>query len=255
MERIALIPDIHANDHDPRAIELACMVVEAAKPDRVIFLGDILDYGWASAYPKNQGLLRGIFSKEVAAWEGIAASLRSAAPTARFQAILGNHEFRHEKGFLWVHPQFADWRGLSWREILSLDRFKIEWYEKPAAIFLARRNFVVTHGVRLRTHSGGSGMAEMTEEWGCSGASGHTHRMGQVFRTLHRGVYCWTEAGHLQNRRPHYAPGTKVAPQNWQQGLAIMGASETEFRVPELVPFWIHGHKYRTRWQDQEFTA
>ena len=255
LQRIALIPDLHCNDQDDRAIELACRVIEAAKPDRLIFLGDILDYGWASFYPHNQGELKGIFKKEIGAWLKVAERVHSAAPDASADLVPGNHDYRLQRGFLWSHPAFQEWEELEWEEILKLDRFNIKLHADPAAVFLAGRNFVATHGCRVHKHSGSSAIAEMNEEWGCSGASGHTHRMGQTFRTLHRGVYCWTECGHLQKRRPKYAPINKVAPMNWQQGIAIMSATQTEFNVPHLIPFWSKGSRYRARFMEQEFEA
>lgn len=254
-QRIAVIPDLHCSDQDDRAVELACRVIEATKPDRLIFLGDILDYGWASFYPQNQGELRGIFKREISAWEKVAGRIRSAAPDAPGDLVPGNHDYRLQRGFLWSHPAFQEWEQLEWKEILSLKRFNIRLHDDPAAIFLAGKSFVATHGVRVHKHSGSSGIAEMAEEWWCSGISGHTHRMGQVFRTVHRGVYCWTECGHLQKKRPKYAPINKVAPFNWQQGIAIMSAGPTEFSVPQLVPFWTRRGKYHARFMEQEFAA
>lgn len=246
---------MHCNDQDDRAIELLCKVVEYAKPDRLIFLGDILDYGWASFYPQNQGELTGIFDKEIAAWLKVGERIRSAAPDAVAGLVPGNHDYRLQRGFLWSHPAFQKWKKLTWESILELDRFNIRLHENPAAVFLASKNFVVTHGVRVNKHSGASAISEMCEEWWNSGASGHTHRMGQIFRTVHRGIYCWTECGHLQKPRPKYAPINKVAPQNWQQGFAIMSAGEREFSPPTLIPFWGRGGKRRTRYMEKEFQA
>lgn len=255
LQRIALIPDIHAGEHDPRAIELSYKIVEAAKPDRLIFLGDLLDSSWASSYPIDKRSITGIVKREKNDWYGIARGYRSAAPDALLDAFPGNHDWRIVRGFAWSHPEFDGDEAVSLPHILKLSEFGINWHENPAAVFLAGRTFVATHGVRVHKHSGSSAIAEMAEEWWCSGVSGHTHRMGQVYRTVHRGVYCWTEAGHLMKRRPKYAPINKVAPNNWQQGIAIMHASRTGFRVPDLIPFWIRSRRYHARWQDMEFTA
>lgn len=254
-KRIALIPDLHCADQDDRAIELTCKILEATKPERIIFLGDIMDYGWASFYPKNQGELRGIFNREIKAWLKTIGRIRSAVPDAEADAVPGNHDYRLQKGFLWSHPAFAEWNELTWPRILKLDEFNIRWHEDPAAVFLAGRRFVVTHGIRVRGKAGYSAHAELSEEWWCSGASGHTHRMGQVFKTTHSGIYCWTECGHLQKKRPKYPPINKVAPQDWQQGFAIMSADVKGFNVPHLIPFWGTARKYRARFLEQEFTA
>ncbi len=252
MEKIVIIPDLHCCDHDPKAVELCCKIVEDAKPDRVIFLGDMIDYGWASNYPYNQGELKGIFTKEVAAWMDVAGQFRSAAPSARFQAMLGNHEARMYRGFLWTHPAFVDWHGLSWDNILGLGKFDIELVDYVA---LAHKNFMITHGVRVRGKSGASAHGELSEEWGISGLSGHTHRLAQIYRTLFRGIYCWSEGGHLQNPNPRYKPLNKIAPYDWQQGFTIMYASGREFRVPDLIPFWPKGGHLRARYADKEYTT
>jgi hypothetical protein len=178
-----------------------------------------------------------------------------AAPKATREMVPGNHDWRVVQGFAWSHPEFDGDDVVSLPKILRLEEFKIAWHAKPAAIFLAGRNFVVTHGVRLASNSGGSANLELNQEWWMSGLSGHSHRMGTIFRTTARGIHCWTEGGHLQHRTPKYAPINKVAPYNWQQGMTVMFADRNEFRLPSLIPFWPKARRLRARYEDQEFTA
>lgn len=261
LERIAIVPDLHCGDVDQRAVLLAGIIIADIKPDRIIFLGDLLDSGWASSYPQDQASLKGVLKREVAEWVDVARLLHSAAPDAKMEAIPGNHDYRIIKGFRWAHPEFHAYDDLDLPHVLEIDPegkladCNIQWHDNPAAIFLASKHFVVTHGVRIAKHSGGSGMLELAEEWWTSGCSGHTHRLGQVFRTTHSGVYCWTECGHLSKRRPKYAAINKVAPMNWQQGMAIMYAGAKEFRVPDLIPFWFKRGKLRARYGDKEYEA
>jgi len=253
MDKIALIPDLHCGDEDRRAIALACSVVAHFAPDRVIFLGDILDAGWASRWPQNQSEIKGIVKREKEAWYLAARAFIDAAPKAKRDAVPGNHDWRVVTGFAWSHPEFDGDEAVSLPHILKLKEFGIEWHEKPAAVFLAGKNFVATHGNRIAKHSGGSASLELCEEWWCSGISGHTHRMGQIYRTTHRGVFCWTEAGHLSNPLPKYVPVNKVAPLNWQQGIVLMEAGSSEFRAPILVPFWRKARRLRARFDGKEF--
>lgn len=255
LERVAIIPDIHAGDEDRRAIELACKVVEAFKPDRVLFLGDLLDSGWASAFPQDKRVIRGVVKREKDAWYKIASMFKDAAPIAQFEAVPGNHDWRIIRGFAWAHPEFDGDDAVSLPKMLRCDELGITWQERPAAIFLAGKNFVVTHGVVVRKHSGASAMGELAEKWWMSGCSGHTHRMGQIFRTVQRGIYNWTECGHLMNREPKYRGVNDVAPENWQQGIVLMYANRREFRLPSMIPFWPKGRRLRTRWEDQEYES
>lgn len=255
LQRIALIPDLHCPDQDDRAVDLTCKVLEAAKVDRIIFLGDVLDMACFTHYDHDRGLLPGSFQKERDGWKKTAGRILSAAGTRIPADVLqGNHEFRYMRGFLWQMPQFRDFQGMSWGDILYAAELNVTWVP-GSEIWLASRNFLVTHGKIVRKHSAYSAKAEFDDR-GVSGASGHTHRMGQYFvtRTGSNKVYSWTECGHLSRNPPHYQRPNEGRG-NWQQGFAIMAAAKSEYRVPELIPFWKHGSRYRARWQDKEFTA
>lgn len=254
MEKIALIPDIHCPDHDQRAIDLTCKILEAAKVDRLIFMGDVLDMGCFTHFDSDKGKLPGSFQKERNAWRKVGGQIIQAAGGVPAQLEQGNHEFRYMRGFLWQMPQFRDYQGLSWGDILYCAELGVEWVP-GSEIWLANKNFLVTHGKIVRKHSAYSAKAEFDDR-GVSGASGHTHRMGQYFvtRTGTNKVYSWTECGHLSKNPPHYQRPNEGRG-NWQQGFAIMGVSKQEFCTPELVPFWTRGSKYRARWHDSEFTA
>ena len=76
--------------------------------------------------------------------------------------------------------------------------------------------FIVKHGHMVRKRSGYSAHAEL-EGAGKSGASGHTHRLGQVYHTDLTGVYTWLETGCLCDLEPEYAEGKKM---DWQHGFA-----------------------------------
>ena len=255
MDKIALIPDLHCGDEDRRAIELACKVVEVFNPTTLIYLGDILDSGWASSFPQDKRTIRGVVKREKDAWQSVARMFKSAAPNAVVKAIPGNHDWRIIRGFAWAHPEFDGDESTDLSSILKCAELGIQWIERPAAIFLASKNFVATHGVVVRKHSGSSAMGEMAEKWWMSGASAHTHRMGQVFRTVQRGIYCWTECGHLMSRNPKYRNVNEVAPENWQQGIVLMYADQHEFRLPSMIPFWPRRRRLRTRWEEKEFEA
>lgn len=222
-ERIFLVPDIHAGDSDPRAIELAARLCNAFRPSYVVFMGDILDSGWASTFPQNLAELPGQLEREIEEWERI----KKLFPYPS-KVIPGNHDYRIIR-WGWNQPALFNFKPLTLQSLIGLPIIE-EGYVK-----LAQGNFTLTHGSIVRRWSGQSAKAEM-EKWGTGGASGHTHR-GAVY--LHRdgnGVKAWAELGCLQRNPPKYAPINNRGPQNWQQGVGTLELEGNAYNV-EFHPF------------------
>lgn len=140
---------------------------------------------------------------------------RRAAPKSAIYLLKGNHENRRQN-FLWTAaPELAGLTSLELPKLLELDKFKIQWIEEGAML---HNGLLVKHGNIVRQHACYSARAEL-ERNGISGISGHTHRLGQIFKTDFGGNYTWVEAGCLcKTTDVEYAEGQKL---NWQQGIAV----------------------------------
>ncbi len=226
-ERIALIPDIHCPYEDSRAISLAAQIVKDFKPHRVIFLGDFVDCTWASNFKKNQATIPGELERELSAWE----SVRQLFPADTVQVLLGNHE-RRVQDWLNEQPALAEWREMEPSRFWRLGNAQLI---NKGYIPLARGNFIVTHGKIIRKFAGHSAKAEMSEVWGCSGASGHTHRLGKYYQRDGTSLRVWVECGHLSRQRPHYAAPNEPGPPNWQQGFGLLWVEKDYFFVQDVA--------------------
>jgi len=253
IKRVALIPDPHCGDRDLRACELACKVLEDFKPHIVTCLGDVLDMPWASNFARNLIKEPGQLQRECNDWLRFALELNDATPGASRYNIPGNHDDRFITNFIHRIPALADFRGLSWDELLSAKETKWKHVEQGYMLFAGGR-FAATHGASVLEASGASARKEL-RRWKMSGASGHSHRMGQVYETSFDGIRCWTECGHLSNNPPHYKRMNEIAPRDWQPGIVIMWVAPDEFRAPTLIPFWKRAGHYRTRYAEKEYTT
>ena len=241
-ERVALIPDIHCPYEDKRAVSVAAQIVEAFKPTRVIFIGDFIDAHWASNFKKNQATIPGELERELSAWE----SVRKLFPAKQVQVLLGNHE-RRVQDWLNEQPALAQWKEMEPSRFWRLGTAQLV---KEGFIALARGRFLITHGKICRKWSGHSAKAEMSEVWGCSGASGHTHRLGKYYQRDGTSLRVWMELGHLSRPRPHYAAPNEAGPPNWQQGLGLLYIDGDHFHADDIAitlkyRAMFNGHVYK----------
>jgi UDP-2,3-diacylglucosamine pyrophosphatase LpxH len=213
-ETILFIPDIHCGDHDERAVALMLGVVQHLQPDRIIQLGDALDFYALSRFDKNPLRFAARVQYELDVQAELYLRIRELAPRARLQQIEGNHEARGIV-FLWKNPALADLRALQLPNLMRLG--DLGWEPKiHKEIWLANGAFVVRHGTYIRRWGGYSAKAELDATL-VSGISGHTHRQAVYPLSSHSGELIWCEAGSLQKNPPEW----RISFQNWQQGVVI----------------------------------
>lgn len=138
--------------------------------------------------------------------------VRRACPKAKIVFLKGNHEARLTKHLWGTESPYVSLRGLTIPALLEFAKYRIEYAESGTARI---GGLLCKHGSLVRTRSGYSASAELERLW-VSGVSGHTHRLGQVFRTNAQGSFTWIESGCLCKLDPEYLEG-QVA--DWQHGL------------------------------------
>ena len=212
-ERHVFVPDPHPPFHSEEACAVAVAFIREYRPDRVWFLGDILDFYQLSHFEQDPRRALDL-QDDIDCARSLLARFREAAPDARAVLIRGNHEDRLRR-FLWTakNPALSSLRGLDVPALLGLDKLGIEYAER-GRVRIA--DFVIKHGDIVRPKAGYTAHGELERE-GLSGVSGHTHRLGQVCLTTTRGPTGWAEAGCLCDLDPPYLRGATA---NWQHGLA-----------------------------------
>ena len=83
------------------------------------------------------------------------------------------------------------------------------------------------HGDIIRKWSSYTARGEQEKE-GMSGASGHSHRLGQFYHTVRGGKYTWMECGMLCSTDQEYLEG-RIA--DWQLGIGLVIFWGTHYRA------------------------
>lgn len=214
--RFVCLPDSHGYLADPEAISAALAFVRFYRPVRIFLLGDHVDFASISRFDKPPtDVLR--IGEDLDACRSFLAQVRSSANDARISYLKGNHEARFAR-WLWKHQDVAALlkaQGMDLPTLLGLGNLGIEWEESGA--LEVTPTLIAKHGHVVRSRSGYTATGEL-ERNGISGISGHTHRLGQVYKRSRAGVMTWVESGCLCKYDPDYMEG-QVS--DWQQGLSF----------------------------------
>lgn len=215
-QRLAFLPDTHVPFADHQALAECFDVLDWWQPDAIFHVGDLLDCYTISTHPKTRTVAS--LQAEIDEAVAILAELRHRHPRARIELLEGNHEARLRKLITNQAPGLASLDGLTWPQILQLERLRVGWTEYPTPLRPFGDGFVVVHGdVARNGYPAATPVAYLRKRF-CSGVSGHTHRMGWVCRQQDRKTVWWAEIGHLTT--PAVCAEYAVEP-DWQQGFAI----------------------------------
>ena len=212
VRKVVIIPDIHAPYEDYRALQGVFKYIKDYKPDKVVLLGDVIDFYQLSKFDKNPNRITGLQDEiDAARWE--LGELRKVHK-GQITYLEGNHEHRLYR-YLNANPEISSLRSINKVEsILGLKDFNINYkhHEQIAGVLFK-------HGNVVRKHSSYTAKGEFDNE-GTSGVSGHTHRIGAHYVTNRSGQHAWFEMGHLcSEKAAEYMEG-KVP--NWQKGFGVM---------------------------------
>jgi UDP-2,3-diacylglucosamine pyrophosphatase LpxH len=228
-ERILFIPDIQVPDQDERALTLFCKIVkDYVKPDRAIYLGDVINFDAISKYEKIQADVT--IEHELLTLQKVFEQIHKSLPAkCRRQLIRGNHEERLPKYLYRNAPGIADLRYFSLRMVLALDSNAIEGpFER---IELCNGKFVVTHGHPYAGVVPGSVARKWLEVEGRSGICGHIHRLCTIGKTVYNETMSWTEGGSLCKNPLPYLGGRRA---DWQLGMCWGLFGEEDFALFEI---------------------
>lgn len=227
-ERSAFLPDIHFPYQDPTALAIALRWLRDFDPHHIFLLGDVLDFYALSRFIGAPDKLLHLQAELDQARDFLDA-LRRAHPRATITYLQGNHEARLTK-YLWSKaPELSGLRGISVPNLLEMQKLRCTYVETGTTEF---HGLVVKHGNVVRRSAGYSGTGEL-DAIGTSGISGHTHRLAQIYRTNHGGMYTWIESGCLCSLKPEYAEGQVM---NWQHGLSygLFKKSDSRFLIQPI---------------------
>lgn len=227
--------DTHMGFEDKRALRVVLSIIAELRPDCVIHNGDLLDCYHLSTFDKNPDRLYSL-QIEIDKGRELLHQIAQVAPKARRILLEGNHEHRLTKQ-LWrlsgAARVFARLRitaaTLTWPVQLGLDEIGFEFvpYREQGREMLLPR-LIVKHGDRLSAFSGYTARKEH-DLYGCSGLSGHTHRLGTYYTRDKNGNHVWQETGCTCGVIAEYAPTA-----NWQQGCVVITHVGNRFNMEPI---------------------
>lgn len=257
----ALMGDFHAPLHDRDLLAAAVAWVRDHRPERIIFMGDLMDYGSTISRHKMSGFEPSLQENVDAAY-GILRSFAEASPGTRLTSLDGNHEQRmntalESRGLIpLAHLTRAEGGQavLSSSHLLRLDELGVETVAPPE-LGLGFEfcetdvcpGLVARHGHVAKSGAGAS-VLEHVKKLSRSIAIGHVHRLAIVYHsTWPDGVLrqlVGIECGTMAKTRHGMGYASAGAP-DWQQGFAVVQRHEDGFTA-DLAPFI----KGVLRWRD-----
>ena len=260
---IAAMGDFHCPHYEPELVRCAVQWVKDNKPEQLLLIGDLLDFGEVSSHRKtgNEPSLQ----DEVESAYDLLRSFREASPGTRIRLLDGNHEDRlvralESKGLLSVaqlkrpgddHPMLAT------AHYLRLDELEVEQVFPPENLPYEFAEMDVTGDLRARHghkigQGGGMSVAKMIEEQMRSMLIGHCHRQAivQVTKWIDgvARVFTGCEVGTM-SQVVHGLGYANAGSPNWQQGFAVIQAHDDTYSI-ELARF-INNTLY---WRDRSWS-
>ena len=248
-ELVCFLSDQHVPFHDKHLHEATVAWLEDHQPDRILLLGDLLDFDQVSRYARND-LHTATMQDTLDQGYEVLRDYRAAAPDADIVCLAGNHEERLRAA---IGKQLAaitnlkrpgdDDGLLSVPFLLRFDELGIKFvgsdvggYEHAAIKVTPELQAI--HGWIAKKGSGSSARATL-DHMRVSTICGHTHRASSVFSTswsidneprtlvaLETGCMCEIRDGLSHAPRP-----------DWQQGFATASCRDNGMFHAEMAVY------------------
>jgi hypothetical protein len=249
-----LYGDTHHGYHCDKTLTVIEAIGRDLKPDVLVDMGDGVDAGHLSEKFRQNPMRATGLQHEIDLKREQLARFRKSMPKARYLYLEGNHEERLRRT-MWNAEGPAKsliqlnivQRTLTWPTLLDLASLHIEFYpydEQPVKDVLPK--FVLKHGSIVRKNSGYTATGEMLK-YNRSGASGHTHRLGAIWKRDLNGQHVWIETGCGCSLNPEYTQDP-----DWQNGCVVLTFDRQTGAVQVEAVEIRDGH---TLWRGKEYRA
>jgi len=214
--RTVCLGDMHCPQHDPRAVRWALDVVNNIKPQRVVLLGDVVDFLAVSRFPKSAEQKLGL-QKELEAARKFINTLRKRLRRREVVFLIGNHCVRMQKYLYKQAPELAGIPELATPRLIGVpESWKIVPYNHPHW----EQGVMTIHGTRWSRNACNAYL----NDYGCSVVAGHSHRANMVNRKLPNGkVITAVESGCLCDLKQNYSAIT-----NWVHAVTLIHGGRVE---------------------------
>ena len=191
----------------------------------VLYPGDMGDFYLLSKFDQNPDRANTL-QDDLNSTANLFKRHRSLLPNARLIFELGNHEDRLRR-YIWNNPKIASLDCLKLENLYKLHESEVECVGYEDGIII-NKVFKVTHGDLIRKFSSYTAKGMMDKHGGC-GMCGHSHRLGNSYKTNGFGMSGWWENGCLCDLEPDY-----IRHPDWQQGFSLVHFTGDRFWVQQM---------------------
>lgn len=234
VEVIAIVSDIHFDQVDWPTWNAFKKWQAATKPDKVVILGDFVDFGMLSKYVQGA-------EAPVHAIPQISMFVKEAnilkKHSKQIIVMEGNHDERWDKAVLGTHgAALKDAKGLSLKDqcfFHGLDE-SITWLKEDLLNTGVKCGpFVLRHGHRQGSGWGATHLAanRLQKSMGVSEVFGHHHRAQMMCQTAHGKTAIAIANPHMSSEHSY------ASDPNWQRGYTILNlfGPDNMYCTPQLV--------------------
>jgi len=250
--KAVVFSDSHIPYQDDGALACVEAVIQDAKPDILVHLGDLIDAGELSEkFPVDPRRL-GTLQQDIDFARTKLHQWAQLAPQAERWILEGNHESRLQRAIWRLQGPAREiarldtfYEKLSWPELLQLKDIGWKWIgyrEQPGRSVLPK--LLVKHGDIVSQWAGFTAKREWMAS-GRSGISGHTHRAVPWPHTDDNGVARWIEDGCTCRYDIPWATHT-----DWQQAVTILTWNADRYLMDVEMPFIRNG---QLLWRDKVY--
>jgi hypothetical protein len=252
-----VIPDMHIGFyqdgdtleplHDRQAIDAVLQLAYRLQPERIVFLGDIMDVpDWSDKFLSSPEF-HNCFQPTLYEAGWLMAKTRQLCPKAQITVIPGNHDDRirrtilsHRIHLYGIKPANVPDAPplLSLTNLLGLHTLKIDCVDDyPHGVVWINPSLKFTHGSDVSQVPGGSVGKTLKRGRAHSDGYGHTHHLEQAHRTTMEydgprtvSAYSLGSLVKLDGKIP-----AASAEKNWQNACGIFWHDD-EVHYPDLLP-------------------
>lgn len=254
-ELAILFPDAQIPFHDPRALQLAHLAVRELQPDRIIMLGDMMDFPAQSRFdthPSHHQLIQSQLDQT----HQMLAQVRADAPDARIDYIPGNHEYRLNKDIIQKNAELlgikranaaSELGVLTLEFLLRMQELEVDMAgQYPNGGVWLNDHTVAIHGDTAASN-GSTSLKYLIKNPNVSTIHGHSHRAEIQWRTtasysgpVQRFAMSPGTLADTSGSVPSYGSSIseeghpEVRVENWQQAVGLVEYN-SEMANPELA--------------------
>lgn len=211
-EKVAILNDIHTPFEDKHALGAVMNGIKYMKPNKVILLGDIVDFYSISRFDKNPERELHLKEEIETNYDMLQTFMKYVPKDCEVTYVPGNHENRLDNYIVKRAPELHWVPGLKWFEILKLKKLGIKHIDKR---WMEYRGVMFSH-LNKSNKYGGYTAKNLGTDFNRPIVHSHSHKEGHV----RHGNLEFHDNGCLCDLNPEYM--SEAGPSVWNHSFMVI---------------------------------